>query len=60
MKHDTNFQPERQVTAMEYKLALLREIAADDAERDVTDMLPVRVFSIIDRALDRANAGEFQ
>ena len=60
MKHDTNFSPERQVTATEYKLALLREIGADDAGRDPSDMLPVRVFNIIDRALDRANAGEFR
>jgi hypothetical protein len=60
MKHDTNFQPERQVTATEYKLALLRELAADDAARDVSDRLPVRVLSLIDRAFVRANAGEFR
>ena len=60
MKHDTNFQPERQATGAEYKLALLREIAADDEGRDTSDMIPVRVFSIIDRAFARANAGEFQ
>ena len=60
MRHDTNFEPERQVTATEFKLALLREIATDDAGRDVHDMLPVRVFSIIERAFSRANAGEFQ
>ena len=58
MKHDNNFEPERQATATEYKLALLREIAADDATHD--DKLPVRVFSLIDRAFAKANAGEFQ
>lgn len=60
MKHIPQFTPATQATATEYKLALLREIAADDKGRDVSDMLPVRVFSIIDRAFARANGGEVQ
>jgi len=58
MKHDRDISPARQATALDYKLALLREIGADDDGRDPSDMLPVRVFSIIDRAFAKANAGE--
>lgn len=60
MKHDTNFTPAAQPTATEYRLALLREIGRDDEGRDPSDMLPVRVFSIIDRAFAKANAGQVQ
>lgn len=63
MKHDTNFTPSAQgiyvPTQSEIRAAIARELAQDICS-DATPALPSRVFSLIDRALDRANAGEFQ
>lgn len=56
MKHDMDFTPDAQPTPLDYKLALLREIGRDDEGRDPSDKLPVRVFSIIDRAFAKVGA----
>lgn len=60
MKHipQDNFTAQR-ATANEYMLALYAEIKADD-KANPNDVIPVRVFSLIDRAFARANAGEFK
>lgn len=63
MKHDTNFTPSAQgiyvPTQSEIRAAIARELAQDVCD-GVNPPLPSRVFSLIDRALDRANAGEFR
>jgi len=60
MKHDSNFEPERQATATEYKLALYAELKRDRDENKDGPIIPVRIVSLIDRAFIRANSGEFQ
>lgn len=61
MKHIPQFTPANQgITATEYHLAILAEIKADDAQHDFGDKIPVRIFSMLDRAFARANAGEFK
>jgi len=60
MKHDTNFTPDRQPTALEYKMALYAEMQRDRRVNADEPIIPVRVLSMIDRAFARANAGEFE
>jgi len=60
MKHDTNFQPDRQPTALEYKMAIYAELQRDRRVNSDEPIIPVRILSLIDRAFIRANAGEFQ
>lgn len=60
MKHDTNFTPNRQPTALEYKMALYAELERDRRVNADDPIIPVRVLSLIDRAFVRANAGEFK